>query len=131
MRRPTRTAKVAAVALVALAVASAGGADTADSVTCSSTVRPADAFGRPIDLTGHWEASDGTYTLRQIGSCLWWVGRETNVFFGTIFGSSVSGVWADVSTGASGRLTLLIRSNTSLSRRASTGRFPAVRWKKR
>ena len=123
-------------ALVTLALAGQGGARSAESVTCSSTTFPRNAFGRPIDLTGKWTADGQTYNLRQIGSCLWWAGGKagSNVFFGTVFGSTVTGVWADVSTRspiATGRLTLLINlANTKLDRRSSTGLFPATSWRK-
>jgi hypothetical protein len=116
-----------AVAVVALAVAGQGRARSAESVTCS-TATPAGS----INLTGKWTASDGQpYYLRQIGSCLWWAGSRarSNVFFGTVFGSTVTGVWVDVlrrSSGTGGSLTLLISpTKTALYRRSSTGVFPA------
>jgi len=119
-------------ALVALVLAGQGGARSAEVVSCSSTT----ASG-PVNLTGTWTANDGLpYYLRQIGSCLWWAGGKAgfNVFFGTVFGSTVTGVWIDVfsrSSTASGRLTLLISSrNTKLYLRSSTGRFPASSWRK-
>lgn len=122
-----------AAALVALALAAQGGARSAGSVSCSSTTSPRDAFGRPIDLSGTWTGDDRQqYTMRQIGSCLWWAGRtRPNVFYGTVFGSTVTGVWADVSersSATSGTLTLLVRSRDVLQRRSATGAFPARRW---
>jgi len=133
MRTFTRTIPMLlAGALVALALAGQGGARSAALVKCSTTILPRDASGRVINLTGRWQANDGTYSLLQIGSCLWWGGGQTrsNVFFGTVSSSSVDGEWADVFRGTSGKLTLLIRSSTSLLRRSSTGAFPATSWKK-
>ena len=124
-------------ALVALVLAGPGVGRSNESVTCSSTSVPRDSFGRPIILTGTWIGSDRQpYSLRQIGSCLWWAGAKgrSNVFFGTIFGSTVTGQWADLSTttiATSGRLTLLISSSMrGLSRRSSTGVFTTRSWKK-
>ena len=123
-------------ALVAVVLAGQGGARSAESVTCSSTTVPRDAAGRVINLTGTWTANRQTYALRQIGGCLWWIGGRTssNVFFGTVYGSTVTGVWTDVRSRArstSGRLTLSLSSqNTVLLRRSSTGEYPARRWQK-
>jgi hypothetical protein len=124
-------------ALVALALAGQGGARSAELVKCSSTAPPLDSLGRPIDLTGTWGASDRQqYYLRQIGSCLWWTGSKagSNVFFGTVSGSSVVGVWADVngrSSSSSGKLALLLTSeNSVLLRRSYTGSVPARSWRK-
>jgi hypothetical protein len=85
-----------------------------------------------VNLTGRWTTSDSNstpYYLRQRGTCLWWIGGKgrTNVFFGSVFGSSVTGVWADVFAGTSGTLTLSIvsttPSRTTLVLRASTPPF--------
>jgi hypothetical protein len=125
-----------ACAVVALVLAGHGGARSAESVTCSSTTLPRDYAGRVINLTGTWTASGQPYVLRQIGGCLWWTGLRTrsNVFFGTVFGSTVTGVWTDVRSRASstsGRLTLyLVSQNTVLLRRSSTGALPARIWRK-
>jgi hypothetical protein len=124
-----------AAAVVVLALAADGATRTAESVTCSSTAVPKDLTGKPIALTGIWAAEDGRYRLRQVGSCLWWVGntRSSNVFFGNIFQSTITGAWADVLTGKSGsRLTLTIdRLQQSLSRRSTTGEgHPATNWRK-
>ena len=125
----------AAAAVVTLALAADGATRSAESVTCSSTSVPRDFTGKPIALSGRWTAEDGRYTLRQVGSCLWWVGnpRFSNVFFGNIFPSTVTGAWADVLTGKSGsRLTLSIdRVQRTLSRRSATGEtHPATNWRK-
>jgi hypothetical protein len=132
-----RIAMLLAGALVALVLAGPGGGRSTESVTCSSTSVPHDSSGRLINLTGTWIGSDRQlYSLRQIGSCLWWAGgpSRSNVFFGTIFGSTVTGQWADLSgptIATSGRVTLLISSSMrGLLRRSFTGSFPARSWKK-
>jgi len=124
-----------AAAVVALVLAAQGGARFTGAVSCSSTTSPRDAFGRPIDLTGSWTGDDRQqYVLRQIGSCLWWASRtRPNVFYGTVYGSTVTGVWADLgnrSAGTSGTLTLLIRSRNELQRRSAVGTFPAKTWRR-
>jgi hypothetical protein len=127
---------VVLVLVLVLVLAGQGGARSAESVTCSSTTFPRDAAGRIINLTGTWTANGQPYTLRQIGGCLWWTGLQTrsNVFFGTVFGSTVTGVWTDVrsrASGTSGRLTLSLSSqNRVLLRRSSTGALPARIWRK-
>lgn len=120
-----QTTRVLACALVALAIASQAGARPVESTACSST-----SPSGPVNLTGRWTTSDSNstpYYLRQRGTCLWWIGGKgrTNVFFGSVFGSSVTGVWADVFAGTSGTLTLSIVSTTptTLRLRASTGPF--------
>ena len=140
MRKLTSTISILlAGAIVALALAGQGEARSAQSVRCSSATPPRDSLGRPIDLTGTWTANDGQpYYLRQIGSCLWWTGSKggSNVLFGTVYGSTVVGEWADVrsrSARKSGSLTLLITAgNTILTLRTgtSTGALPARRWQK-
>lgn len=130
------TVVFAACVFVVLAVVGQGGARSAETVTCSSTTPPRDSLGRPIDLTATWFSNDRQpYYLRQIGSCLWWAGSKgrTNVFFGMVSGSAVTGVWTDVkpastSTRTTGTLTLFMTSrNTVLVRRTSiaAGAFPA------
>ena len=126
---------LAAAAVATLALAANGAARSVESVTCVSTSVPRDFTGKPIALSGRWTAEDGRYTLRQVGNCLWWVGngRSSNVFFGNIFQSTISGAWADVLTGRSGsRLTLSIdRAQRTLSRRSSTGAaHPATNWRR-
>jgi hypothetical protein len=117
-----QTKTVLACVLVALAIGSQAGARPAESTACSST----SPSGR-VNLTGRWAASDSTpYYLRQKGTCLWWIGGKgrTNVFFGSVFGASVTGVWADVFAGSSGTLTLSIsQSGRTLTLRASTPPF--------
>jgi hypothetical protein len=136
MRRLTITISVLLTgAVVALALVSRGDARWTGAVSCSSTTLPRDAFGRPIDLTGTWTGDDRQqYVLRQIGSCLWWSSRtRPNVFYGTVFGSTVTGAWADLtdrSPGTSGTLTLLITSRNALQRRSATGTFPARSWRR-
>ena len=134
-RRRIAPRLLAAAAVATLALAADGASRNVESVTCSSTSVPRDFTGKPIALSGRWTAEDGRYTLRQIGNCLWWVGnpRFSNVFFGNIFQSTITGAWADVLTGKSGsRLTLSIdRAQRTLSRRSATGAtHPATNWRK-
>jgi hypothetical protein len=113
-------------ALVVLALAGSGGARPGQSVTCSST-----APASRVTLTGSWRAADGPYSLLQLGSCLWWVGGATrsNVFFGSVFSSTVTGTWADLLTRRSGTLTLLVGPNT-LRLAAQTGGFRTTAWQR-
>ena len=109
MRMLTRTILVLlTAALVTLTFAGQAGTRTAaESVTCSSTtVVPG------VNLTGKWKDNYGqVYSLFQKGSCLWWTSRSSNLFFGTVFGSTVTGIWADVSLRRSYGLTLVILSS--------------------
>jgi len=65
--------------------------------------------GEPFDLTGVWRSNDfGVYDLRQIGSCVYWLGMSqysgeepgsswTNVFAGAMQSDlTIVGRWADV-----------------------------------
>jgi hypothetical protein len=119
---------------VALTLASDGAPRGAPAVACSTSTVPSDAFGKPVALTGTWLAEDGRYRLRQIGSCLWWVGnaKSTNAFFGSVFKSTATGTWADVASGRNGKLSLTIDSQQRrLSRRAVGGDpFPAANWRR-
>jgi len=101
----------------------------------------------PIVLSGTWLGDDGgLYYVRQIGNELWWAGFSTdtlecaadlhiglaftNVFHGTISGSTASGDWVDVPRGQSlqnGTLTLTV-SNNLIQRQAATGGFGATQW---
>jgi hypothetical protein len=127
-RFPVIPAVLASLA-VALALAEQGGARSAESVACSSKL----TAGK-VNLTGTWTAADQSYVLWQKGSCLWWVGGKTNsnVFCGSVFGSTVTGIWADTSERNNGTLTLSFDSEGQrLIRRSSTGsRFPAQLWEK-
>jgi hypothetical protein len=110
-------------AMIALVIVAQGQTTGAESVTCSSAARPA---GRVIDLSGSWkDSTQRTYTFSQVGTCLWWAGGTGNsvVFFGTVFGSTITGTWADVSNRKFGGITLVIRSSTKLIRRGSAGDF--------
>jgi hypothetical protein len=66
-----------------------------------------------IDLTGTWAGDDqGVYYLRQLGDQVWWLGMSglgqalasrgtewTNVYLGTLKGSTITGTYADVPQG--------------------------------
>jgi hypothetical protein len=134
MHTLSRVALVGA-ALAALVLSAPDGRTAgAQPVTCSESVVPRDAAARPIALTGTWTAEDGKYRLRQVGSCLWWVGNAggSSVFAGSIFRSTVTGAWADVAAraGSTGKLTLTIdRTQRTLRRTAQSGSaYPAAIW---
>jgi hypothetical protein len=125
-----------AVAVAVLVMTTEGQGRSSDVVTCSSTA----PLPNGIDLTGAWKGSDlRTYSIRQVGTCVWWAGYlrsgADSVFFGSVSssGSTVFGVWAYVPPPArigSGRLIVSIRSSTLLVMRGSTGGFPARSWKR-
>jgi len=64
--------------------------------------------GAPLDLTGTWAGGTTTHDVRQIGDCVWWMGRSTwpnqpmggawaNVFFGHLHTDfTLTGEWVDV-----------------------------------
>jgi hypothetical protein len=116
-----------ACVLVALVLVGLGGARSAESVTCSSRTVARDSLGLRINLTGTWTADEGPpYYLRQVGTCLFADAKDrSNVFFGTVSSSTVTGIWTDVrgkSPNTTGTLTLRITSrNTVLLPR---GDFP-------
>jgi hypothetical protein len=59
------------------------------------------------DLTGNWHNDDATFSVRQVGDQVWWVGRSkdgggkawTHVFHGKITGRQLTGHFADVPEG--------------------------------
>jgi len=124
-------------ALAVLVLAAPGQGTPSEVVTCSSQTTILNRSRTTVILTGTWIASDGTYSLRQIGSCLWWSGgpaSRVNVFFGTVSssGSTVFGLWADVRRSGSGKLILSIDSSQNrLTRRGSTGGLLAKMWTRR
>jgi hypothetical protein len=123
MNKRIRTLQVLLISAVVAAAGSApaGQARTAETVVCNSTVTPR------VDLTGTWRGNDGaTYRIRQVGTCVWWA-ATTTAFFGSVSstGSTVFGLWASVTGGENGSVLLTVRSSRSLTRRGSTGGFPA------
>jgi hypothetical protein len=104
--------------------------------------RPGSAKPAP-DYSGIWEADDGGwYFLRQIGLDLWWVGVSDfahlcpgsefcNVYHASVSGLDIDGDWSDVPRGAtsnSGRLTLAVVNDDTLSKVSDTGGFGANNW---
>jgi hypothetical protein len=83
------------------------------------------------NLTGAWQCNDGgTYSLRQLGSDLWWFGEYrpyfANVFHGVIEGRRIRGQWADVPRGqttGAGDLVIRIESADHLVMESSSGNF--------
>jgi hypothetical protein len=102
------------------------------------------AGGAP-DLTGAWRGiPDGaTYYIRRVGRNVWWVGLSgkpntstsgetfSNVFRGTITGSTIRGSWADVRRDdpplRNGTVTLEVRGGTLVKTR---GNLPVTQWHK-
>lgn len=64
--------------------------------------------GSTLDLTGTWTGGNTLHDIRQLGDCVWWVGRSTwpnqdlgsawrNVFFGHVHADfTLTGEWVDV-----------------------------------
>lgn len=129
MHKLIRTLQLLLICAVVGVVGSApaGQARPAETIACSSTATS------KVSLTGTWMGSDrATYRIRQVGTCVWWAAR-TNAFFGTVSstGSTVFGLWASLNSGGNGSLILTVKNAASLSRRASTGGFPASTWERR
>jgi len=101
--------------------------------------RFSDVIPITVDLTGSWECKDGgTYFVNQIGNKVWWYGRSndggatwSNVFNGTLDGSTVVGQWADIPQGSilsSGIMILRIDSDKSFTATQKTGGFGGTQW---
>lgn len=122
----------------------AGSVVPAGSAEEASECSPIDILGPsgdPVDLTGVWRSNDlGIYDLRQIGSCVYWLGMSqysgeepgsswTNVFTGAIRSDlTIVGTWAGVPFSpdgylGDGALTLRIRFAQS-----GGGARPALRY---
>ena len=57
---------------------------------------PLFAFCQTFDLTGYWKAETGAcYQIRQVGNVVVW-GSDENVFYGSITGNNLSGLWYDL-----------------------------------
>jgi hypothetical protein len=105
------------------------------------------------NLSGTWSADDGgIYYVRQLGNTIWWAGFSsespqavndfqrglsfTDVFRGTIEGTTINGTWADVPRGhdsKSGTLTLNIVPfgfplGNVLTKKNETGGFRGTTW---
>lgn len=124
------------------------------SVECSllPTAGPVDRLGKPISLTGRWAGPQAaTYWIRQLGSCVWWIGFSpptdsptmgksfSNVLFGATSTQSagvnrITGSWADVPRGRTlngGRMVLSINSSgTTLRLTKTSGPFKGSSWTK-
>jgi hypothetical protein len=106
----------------------AGSIAPAGSAEGASECSPIDIrgpSGAPVELTGVWRSNDlGIYTIRQIGSCVYWLGMSqysgeepgtswTDVFTGTMRSDlTIVGTWADVPYSPAGFLgdgTLTLR----------------------
>jgi hypothetical protein len=139
MQRVSRRVVACIAFLVMLVLAGASGARPLES--------HGRAFAADVDLTGVWRANDGgTYWIRQIGSTkIWWVGFSgspdtptmgrsfSNVFTGTIVGTTITGTWVDVprgTTAGSGTLRLAIKGSTALVKTYSSGGFGGSIWRR-
>ena len=97
------------------------------------------------NLSGLWESNlSGTYYVRQIGSCIYWIGLGTfdsqsqrydymNAFFGTISstGTTISGYWFDVNASKStlhGSLKLHVANGSRMGKIAQAGGFSTSVW---
>lgn len=96
-------------------VASPTGSGEQEALAACPSINLRTPAGDPIQLSGRWRSDDGgTYYLRQVRSCVWWMGLSggtgapggvgttnwTNSFFGTITpDSTLRGTWADVPWG--------------------------------
>jgi hypothetical protein len=126
-RRVLGVASIVGVSAVALAVS--GGAGGSPTVGAS---------GSAVDLTGEWRGNDGsTYYIRQVGrTAIWWAGfsgranspslglKYSNVFRGTISGSTIRGNWVGVPRGdalGGGVLTLKIEAGNPPTLRKESG----------
>lgn len=136
MRRMVSVVAAGCVVLAA-AAANAPAAGPRYAVGCSPVARVTVA-GAAVDLTGKWGTTQGTYYIRQLGTCVWWSGSSASgaswahVFFGQISGATVSGVWADVPSATirqAGTLKLRIGTGgATLTRLAQTGNFGDAEW---
>ena len=79
-------------------------------------------------LTGRWLANDGGYyRVREVGSSVWWVGRDsatagktwTHAFQGTRSRDIITGTWVDVRGFGWGTLTVRATDTSKLTRVAT------------
>lgn len=128
LRRPV-AALLLAVTLTGVLGACASGSATPAAPSVDASCPPVeirDASGAPIDLTGPWSGNDGgQYRLRQIGSCLTWVGLSdfegqslgdtwVTTFRGQIAADrTISGEFLDVSGENPGSGTFQLRIDDS------------------
>ena len=130
-----RLARLVGALAITTALASCGGQSSAQC----ERVDLKDEGGKAIDLSGDWSANDqGAYSLKQIESCLWWVGLSdfpgedpgdtwANVFRGRISSDrKITGEFTDVRTvdKTTGTLTLRIETTDGqlvLRRESLTG----------
>lgn len=115
------------VGLSAVALVASGGAGGS----------PGTSAGGALDLTGEWRGNDGsTYYIRQVRSTVWWAGfsgranspslglKYSNVFRGTISGSTIRGNWVGLPRGETlggGSLTLKIEGGARPTLRKESG----------
>jgi len=116
---------------------------TSETVHCNQKL----AIASPgKNLSGFWKSNVlGKYYVRQIGSCVSWIGLGTyssqsqkydyaNAFFGTInsTGTTITGYWFNLNAGTNslpyGSLKLHVVNATHLSKTAQTGGFGASSW---
>jgi hypothetical protein len=133
LRRAVAGGSVVCLSVLTVAVSAGAGA-------------PATSGGRAggaPDLNGTWRGipDGGTYYIRRVGRNVWWVGLSgkpntstigetfSNVFRGTIAGSTITGNWADVRRDdpplRSGTVTLEVRGSTLVK---SKGNLPVTQW---
>jgi hypothetical protein len=126
IRMRHRHAIPAMLLAAAVAACSGGGATPAPAASACTPIDLKDASGAPLDLTGEWSANDsGRYRLKQIDSCLTWVGLShfdgqdlgdswVTTFRGQIGADmTIGGDFLDVSGTNPGSGTLRLKIETS------------------
>jgi LCCL domain len=95
---------------------------------------------QPVDLTGLWQDDSGggaVYRIRQIDDQVYWsvdataVRSFSNVFVGTIAGTTITGYWVDLPGSpalSGGTLTLRIDSNNHLVKIDESAPYGAREW---
>jgi hypothetical protein len=92
-------------------------------------------------LTGYWQSDlGGCYQITQNGNEVWWAGespetmRAKNVFYGTVTGNTLNGVWCDLPSntkqGFNERLSLMIEGSFKLVKTGETSPYLASTWTK-
>ena len=119
LRRKSRLVAVALmVTPVGIAADLASASPTQPAVTCSNTATPPTISGKPLNLTGIYSWTQGTFYVRQAGTCVYLMGQSlrdangapgkgfTTIFVGGVSGVApgikLSGIWSDVPYGQVG-----------------------------
>lgn len=106
------------VTLFGVAAESASALTTRPAVACSNAATPPTVGGKPLNLTGIYSWTQGTFYVRQAGTCVYLMGQSlrdangppgkgfTSIFVGGLSGRAprirLSGIWSDVPYGQIG-----------------------------